>query len=118
MSDSHLYDWSKRKPTTTDPSIKRRLCPGGHNQVLLNGEDVSYLRIIRFQTGDDGWVEYWMLGDDGKHLLDDDGEPIIGNRLHGTVEYHDLRESEDPWKCINRTTLPNNNKRKRGRDAK
>lgn len=85
----HLFDWSVSPPQTSDPQYADRLERGEHNRVFLDGVDVG--DVMRYMTGEDGWIEQRCQDNDGNLLLDSHGN-IMCSRRYGKVEFAIVRQ--------------------------
>lgn len=68
----HYYDWGPQQPHTDNPRHAGKLTRGLHNHVYVSGVEVS--KVLKYQTGEDGWVERYATDRDGRLVEEPEGE--------------------------------------------
>lgn len=82
--NGHYYDWKQKPPYTDNPRHVGKLEPGLHNKVYVNGVDAG--AAVRFQTGENGWVERYAKDQDGRLVEEPEGE-LKRETLRGFVVF-------------------------------
>jgi hypothetical protein len=85
--EGHYYDWGEfGKPLTTNPDHIGKLTHGLHNKVFVGGEELK-VSAIRFLTGPEGWVEFYLRDANGQFIEDENLGELKRGRVTGNVEF-------------------------------